>query len=124
MGVATYNQEFECSFIGNVRGSIYGELITKLEDEKRIARVPYDPYPVMLIPLGILVIMALIPFLFCFIKRYLDTLLILLTAMRTVTKRFLTMLRYSKKKIMCTINTSDHMTSNKLISQLEEQEEK
>ena len=31
----------------NVRGSIYGELITKLEDEKRIARVPYDPsYPV------------------------------------------------------------------------------
>ena len=47
MGAATYNQEFECSFIGNVRGSIYGELISKLEDEKRIARVPYDPsYPV------------------------------------------------------------------------------
>jgi phage terminase large subunit len=43
MGAATYNQEFECSFIGNVRGSIYGELISKLEDEKRIARVPYDP---------------------------------------------------------------------------------
>ena len=47
MGAATYNQEFECSFIGNVRGSIYGELISKLEDDKRIARVPYDPsYPV------------------------------------------------------------------------------
>ena len=47
MGQATYNQEFECSFIGNVKGSIYGELITKLEDEKRIARVPHDPsYPV------------------------------------------------------------------------------
>ena len=43
MGQATYNQEFECSFIGNVKGSIYGELITKLEDEKRIARVPHDP---------------------------------------------------------------------------------
>ena len=35
MGQATYNQEFECSFIGNVKGSIYGELITKLENEKR-----------------------------------------------------------------------------------------
>ena len=47
MGQATYNQEFECSFIGNVKGSIYGELISKLEDEKRIARVPHDPsYPV------------------------------------------------------------------------------
>ena len=47
MGQATYNQEFECSFIGNVKGSIYGELITKLENEKRIARVPHDPsYPV------------------------------------------------------------------------------
>ena len=46
MGQA-YNQEFECSFIGNVKGSIYGELISKLEDEKRIARVPHDPsYPV------------------------------------------------------------------------------
>ncbi len=43
MGQATYNQEFECSFIGNVKGSIYGELITKLENEKRIARVPHDP---------------------------------------------------------------------------------
>ena len=43
MGTATYNQEFECSFIGNVKGSIYGDIITKLEDERRIARVPHDP---------------------------------------------------------------------------------
>ena len=43
MGQAKYNQEFECSFIGNIQGSIYGELISKLEDERRIARVPYDP---------------------------------------------------------------------------------
>ena len=43
MGTATYNQEFECSFIGNVKGSIYGDLINKLEDERRFARVPHDP---------------------------------------------------------------------------------
>ena len=43
MGQATYNQEFECSFIGNVKGSIYGDLINKLEDERRFARVPHDP---------------------------------------------------------------------------------
>ena len=47
MGQAKYNQEFECSFIGNIKGSIYGELLTKLEDQRRIARVPYDPsFPV------------------------------------------------------------------------------
>ena len=47
MGQATFNQEFECSFIGNVKGSIYGDIITKLEDERRLARVPHDPsYPV------------------------------------------------------------------------------
>ena len=34
MGAATYNQEFECSFIGNVPGSIYGDLISDLEDKK------------------------------------------------------------------------------------------
>lgn len=43
MGQAKYNQEFECSFIGNLQGSIYGDLLTKMEDERRIARVPYDP---------------------------------------------------------------------------------
>ena len=47
MGPAKYNQEFECSFIGNITGSIYGDILTKLEDERRITRVPYDPsYPV------------------------------------------------------------------------------
>lgn len=47
MGQAKYNQEFECSFIGNIRGSIYGDILNKLEDEKKITRVPYDPsYPV------------------------------------------------------------------------------
>ena len=47
MGQAKYNQEFECSFIGNITGSIYGDLLNAMEDEKRITRVPYDPsYPV------------------------------------------------------------------------------
>jgi len=47
MGQSKYNQEFECSFIGNIRGSIYGEVLNKLEDEKRITRVLYDTsYPV------------------------------------------------------------------------------
>ena len=43
MGVAKYNQEFECSFIGNIKGSIYGDLIAKLEDKKQIASIPFDP---------------------------------------------------------------------------------
>jgi hypothetical protein len=47
MGVAKYNQEFECSFIGNIRGSIYGDLLSKLEDKKQVASIPYDvSYPV------------------------------------------------------------------------------
>jgi hypothetical protein len=43
MGEGKYQQEFECSFIGNIRGSIYGDLINELEDNKRIGGVPYDP---------------------------------------------------------------------------------
>jgi len=43
MGEAKYNQEFECSFIGNIVGSIYGDLVNELEDNKRIGGVPYDP---------------------------------------------------------------------------------
>jgi len=47
MGVAKYNQEFECSFIGNIKGSIYGDIIGRLEDKKQIASVPYNhAYPV------------------------------------------------------------------------------
>ena len=42
-----YSQEFECSLIGNIQGSIYGDLIAKLEDKKQITRCPIDPgYPV------------------------------------------------------------------------------
>ena len=47
MGPQKYEQEFECSFIGNIQGSIYGDVIASLEDKKQITRVPIDPsYPV------------------------------------------------------------------------------
>ena len=43
MGSKKYEQEFECSFIGNVQGSIYGDIISSLDDKKQITRVPVDP---------------------------------------------------------------------------------
>jgi len=43
MGDAKYQQEFECSFVGNIQGSIYGDLVDDLDDAKRIGNVPYDP---------------------------------------------------------------------------------
>ena len=43
MGEAKFKQEFECSFTGNVPGSIYGDVISELEERKRITTVPYDP---------------------------------------------------------------------------------
>jgi len=47
MGNEKYNQEFECSFIGNIVGSIYGDVISTLDDKKQLCRVPYDPsFPV------------------------------------------------------------------------------
>ena len=47
MGKSKYNQEFECSFIGNISGSIYGEIIGSLDDKKQLCRVPLNPaYPV------------------------------------------------------------------------------
>ena len=47
MGKAKYDQEFECSFIGNISGSIYGDLVQEIDDKSQIGSVPYDPaYPV------------------------------------------------------------------------------
>ena len=43
MGKAKYDQEFECSFIGNIEGSIYGEIVQELDDNDKIGAVPYDP---------------------------------------------------------------------------------
>ena len=47
MGSQKYEQEFECSFIGNIQGSIYGDIIASLDDKKQITRVLIDPsYPI------------------------------------------------------------------------------
>ena len=43
MGEKKYLQEFECDWIANIEGAIYGEEIAKLDDKKQLARVPYDP---------------------------------------------------------------------------------
>ena len=41
-----YMQEFECSWTANISGSVYGKIIQRMEDDKRISRYPYDPgYP-------------------------------------------------------------------------------
>jgi len=43
MGHSKFQQEYESSFIGNIQGSIYGEILSSLEDKRQIARIPYDP---------------------------------------------------------------------------------
>ncbi len=44
MGEKKYQQEFECDWIANIEGAVYGDIIAKMEDDKQIARVPYDPH--------------------------------------------------------------------------------
>ena len=42
-----YQQEFECSWTANISGSVYGKILEKMDNEKRLGRFPYDPgYPV------------------------------------------------------------------------------
>ena len=43
MGEKKYMQEFECDWIANIEGAIYGDEMNKLDDKKQLARVPYDP---------------------------------------------------------------------------------
>ena len=43
MGESKFLQEFECDWVANVTGSIYGNIMQKLEDNKQISRVAYDP---------------------------------------------------------------------------------
>jgi hypothetical protein len=43
MGEAKYKQEFECDWIANIEGSIYGDIIKTLEEKKQLSRVAYDP---------------------------------------------------------------------------------
>ncbi len=38
-----YNQEFECSWVANVPGSVFGKELQESEDKERITSVPYDP---------------------------------------------------------------------------------
>lgn len=46
-GEALYEQEYFCSFEAAIIGSYYGRIIARLERDKRIIAVPYDPnYPV------------------------------------------------------------------------------
>ena len=43
MGEKKYQQEFECDWIANIEGAVYGDTITKIEDARQLTRVPYDP---------------------------------------------------------------------------------
>ena len=38
-----YQQEFECSRTANISGSVYGKILEKMDNEKRLGRYPYDP---------------------------------------------------------------------------------
>ena len=38
-----YNQEFECSWVANVPGSVFGKELQVADDKERITSVPYDP---------------------------------------------------------------------------------
>lgn len=38
-----FNQEFECSWVANVPGSVFGKELQKANDDGRITEVPYDP---------------------------------------------------------------------------------
>ena len=43
MGENKFKQEFECDWIANIEGSIYGKTLAKMENQRQISRVPYDP---------------------------------------------------------------------------------
>lgn len=40
---AIFRQEYYCDFNGGLQGSYYASLITKLDDQKKITSVPYEP---------------------------------------------------------------------------------
>ena len=43
MGETKYRQEFECDWIANIEGSIYGNIMKKLENNLQITNMDYDP---------------------------------------------------------------------------------
>ena len=43
MGEKKYNQEFECDWIANIEGAVYGDVLARWMTINNYARVPYDP---------------------------------------------------------------------------------
>ena len=43
MGDNKFKQEFECDWIANIEGAVYGEVMQKMDDKRQMTRVPYDP---------------------------------------------------------------------------------
>jgi len=43
MGENKFKQEFECDWIANIEGAIFGKTISDMENNRQISRVPYDP---------------------------------------------------------------------------------
>ena len=43
MGESKYKQEFECDWIANIEGSIYGNIIKELDNKQKITLLEYDP---------------------------------------------------------------------------------
>lgn len=43
MSESQYEQEFQCSFIASVPGSIFGKELQEIEEDGQITKVPYDP---------------------------------------------------------------------------------
>ncbi len=43
MGENKFKQEFECDWIANIEGAIFGKTIADMENNRQISRVPYDP---------------------------------------------------------------------------------
>lgn len=43
MGESKYKQEFECDWIANIEGTIFGKLVKEAEDKGRLTKIDYDP---------------------------------------------------------------------------------
>lgn len=43
MSADQYNQEYECSWVANVAGAVFGKELAELDEKGRITNVPYDP---------------------------------------------------------------------------------
>ena len=43
MGSNKFKQEFECDWIANIEGAVFGEIVAEMENKRQLGRVPYDP---------------------------------------------------------------------------------